>query len=812
MILISNLGDRRVIVKSSPRETRGCSLAVETESEGSAPRCWVTSIRVAKIRWNPSHERRSILLFCATRGNTCEHVWWGAGDWGKVRPSGRQDRTLICPLAGIPDGRSAHERNQRTRLEDNDLGNLTVKQAVDDVMCAPEWAASTGWTANPACRLIALSLGYVVLYLTLDRSSFIGALHGIGITPWSPSSGLALALLIIKGLRYAPLVMVAELLSSATLPAVAVSAVPIFLESFVVTACYAGAAAILRYAGLRSGIRRSADAVTLLIVTVINSGLVAIGFIAIYAAAGIVPWGGAAEAGYHFWIGDAIGVIVFLPPLLLLYERSKQTNPTDHSCAPIHFIEFAAQGASIALALAAVFFGTGSDHPLEFFYLLFLPLIWIATRHGLPSANWAVMAIQIGLIVGLEITGSLESTLRAFQLLMFALAATGLMLGAVVSERYRLSRDLLESERRRAAILNTARDGVLTIDAGGRIQSVNPAVERLFSCPRHQLIGQDISELIEDTPDLLHGLKLAAGAPASEANCWELKARRTDGSAFPIEISAGRFDLLAADHYTVIIRDITSRREAETRYRRHEAELAHISRVSLAGEMAAGLAHELSQPLTAITAYARGCLRLLASAVLEPTLLREGLGELARQAERAGDVLDRLREFVRGGEFRRALTEISPLIDAAVSLMRMEAMQQEIEIRVRVDPGLPVVVADRIQIEQVLVNLLRNAMDAMDAANTEHRAIVVEANRKGSSAVEISVADSGPGVADEVADTIFEPFVTTKPLGMGMGLSISHSIIESHGGRLRMARGARSGGIFIFDLPTARAAANSDAG
>ena len=135
------------------------------------------------------------------------------------------------------------------------------------------------------------------------------------------------------------------------------------------------------------------------------------------------------------------------------------------------------------------------------------------------------------------------------------------------------------------------------------------------------------------------------------------------------------------------------------------------------------------------------------------------------------------------------LTEVKPLIDAAVSLTRMEAMQQEVEIEARIDPDLPAVLADRVQIEQVLLNLLRNAMDAMEAANTERRSIVVEARRKSNHAVEISVADLGPGVAAEVTDTIFEPFVTTKPLGMGMGLSISRSIVELHGGSLRMARG-----------------------
>jgi two-component system sensor kinase FixL len=392
---------------------------------------------------------------------------------------------------------------------------------------------------------------------------------------------------------------------------------------------------------------------------------------------------------------------------------------------------------------------------------------------------------------------------------MLALAATGLMLGAVVSERRRLSLALVDSEGLRRAILNTVPDGVLTVDERGEIHSINPAVETLFSRPSHRLIGHDVTGLIEDRPDLLSRLKLAVHSPTKT---WELDARRPDGTTFPIELSAGRFDLLGAEHYAVVMRDITFRREAEARDRQHQAELAHVSRVSLAGEMAAGLAHELSQPLTAIIAYARGCLRLLAGPVPEPALLHEGIDEVVQQAERAGDVLDRLREFVRGGEFRRALTEIKPVIDAAVSLVRSEAIQQVVEIEATIDPGLPAVLADPVQIEQVLLNLLRNAMDAMEAANTERRSIIVEARRSGKHAIEISVADSGPGVAPEMTDTIFEPFITTKPLGMGMGLSISRAIIESHSGNLRIAHGTGSGAIFIFNLPTAETKARGDGG
>jgi PAS domain S-box-containing protein len=688
------------------------------------------------------------------------------------------------------------------------LESVTIEDAAKDLPRSPAWAAApAAWNASRIFGVAALSVGYTALYLTLDRLSFIGALHGISITSWSPSSGLAMALLIVKGMRCTPLVMVAEVLSGITLPTVPVSVVPVFIESLLVTASYSGAALILRHVGLQAGIRGSGDAVTLLIVTVVNSGLVAGGFVAAYAAAGIVPWTGFCAAAFHFWIGDAIGIVVLTPPLLLLYQLSKQRMREHRRWGSVQLAELAAQEASVVAALAVVF--SGGDHGVRHFYLLFPPLIWIAMRHGLSLTSWSVLVIQVGLIVGLEIQGYSEVTLQALQLFMFALAATGLVLGAVVSERRRLSFALIDSEGHRAAVLNTVPDGVLTIDEGGWIQSINPAVERLFAQPSHQLIGHHLSELIDGMSPVFDRLMPDARPATLYEHSWDLAARRSDGSTFPIEFSAGRFEQLGLERYTVVIRDISARRKAEAQVREHEAELAHVSRVSLAGEMAAGLAHELSQPLTAITAYARGCLRLLAGSAPEPAMLHEGMSEVVQQAERAGDVLSRLREFVRGRDHDRALIEVGPLLESTVSLMRMEAIQRQIEIETQINPHLPAVLADQIQIQQVLLNLLRNAIDAIDGSSIERRSIVIKARYKSRCAVEISVADLGPGIATEVAETLFDPFVTTKPLGMGMGLSISRSIVESHGGSLRMARGVPFGAIFLFDLPTAEAAADA---
>ena len=666
----------------------------------------------------------------------------------------------------------------------------------------PQWAAPRGSWVGRASAVLALSVGYIALYHTLDRLSFIEAQHGINITPWSPSAGLALVLLIIKGLRWFPAVFAAELLSEATLPEVAVPSAPIFISALEVTCGYAAAATFLRRIGFDAGLHRTSDVARLILVTIASSGLVASGYVATYAIAGIVPWNGFFDAVQHYWVGDAIGITVVAPPILILARPKEYSGPADHNRLWLQVSEAAAQATSIVAALALVFSRIVTHHPFRLFYVLFLPLIWIAMRRGLAATSWAVLAIQVGLIVGLQLQDQSEATLRDFQLLMFTLAATGLILGAVVSERHRLSRALTASENRRTTILNTARDGVLTVDTYGQIQSTNPAVERLFARSGDRLIGLDISEFVDGAPNELPLMNRIVSSQYVDGATWELSARRADGQMFPIELSAGRCDSPGMDQYTLVIRDITSRRKAEAQARQHEAELAHVSRVSLAGEMAGALAHELSQPLTAIAAYARGCLRLLAAPATEPAMLCEGVSEVVQQAERAGDVLGRLREFVRGGAWRRDFVEVGPLIDGAVSLARIEAIQKEVEIETRIDPALPPVLADRVQIEQVLLNLLKNAIEAIATADSQKRLVVVGAHGKSGHSVQFSVADSGPGVIADVANRLFEPFMTTKPEGMGMGLSISRSIVESHGGTLRMLKRVGSGATFLFDLST----------
>jgi two-component system sensor kinase FixL len=432
---------------------------------------------------------------------------------------------------------------------------------------------------------------------------------------------------------------------------------------------------------------------------------------------------------------------------------------------------------------------------------LFLPLVWIAVRHGLPGATAAVFVIQGGLIVSLEFVASSVDTVRAFQLLMFALATTGLMLGAIVSERHRVALALVESQGRLSAILDAARDGVLTINMRGAIESANPAVEELFGCPTRLLVGTDVRNLLA-SENLLDVLAANAGVPRPAPLRLEIEGRRDDGSIFPVEVTGGRFGSSGDERYTLVIRDITLRYQEEARAQQHQSEIAQVSRLATADEMASALAHEINQPLMAIATYARGCLRLLKHAAFELEIVREGVEQIVIQAERAGDIIGRLRDFVRTGGGRREIVDVKALIEATVSLAKIEITQNAIDVRLRLAANLPPVVVDRVQIEQVLINLLRNAIDALLSSGASRRTIVIAAEAA-KAAVEITLCDSGPGIADEVRSRMFEPFVTTKPNGMGLGLAISRSIVEAQGGHLRLVTTGEAGTGFAFDLPIA---------
>ncbi len=249
-----------------------------------------------------------------------------------------------------------------------------------------------------------------------------------------------------------------------------------------------------------------------------------------------------------------------------------------------------------------------------------------------------------------------------------------------------------------------------------------------------------------------------------------------------------------------ITRDITEQKNAEEQARRHQTELARVARLSTMGEMATGIAHELNQPLSAIANFARGCIRRLHSDGMNPGELIDPLEEVCEQAERAGEILRHVRDFVRKSELQMKPLDINQIVRTVVKFTEHEARHQGAIVRLDLDSGLPQVQADAIMIEQVICNLVRNAVEAMTEAKSSWRQVTILTRLIGSGDVEIEVGDTGPGIDGAVIDQVFDQFFTTKPEGVGMGLSISRSIVESHGGRIRAESGRKGGATFRFTL------------
>jgi two-component system sensor kinase FixL len=275
--------------------------------------------------------------------------------------------------------------------------------------------------------------------------------------------------------------------------------------------------------------------------------------------------------------------------------------------------------------------------------------------------------------------------------------------------------------------------------------------------------------------------------------------QRKDGSTFPMELSVGEVLLEGRRQFIGFVGDLTQRKERERVLHEVQSELMHVSRLSTMGEMASSLAHELNQPLAAMTNYLQGSKRILEKSSDERVALaRDAVGKAADQALRAGQVIQRLRAFVARGEGERRIESVKKLVEEASALALLAAKEQSVQMTMEFDPSVDLVLVDRIQIQQVLLNLLRNAIEAMQAS--ARRQLVVSTTPAPDHMVCINVTDTGSGIAPDVASKLFQPFTTTKRSGMGVGLSISRTIIESHGGQITAAPNPDGGTIFRFTL------------
>lgn len=513
-------------------------------------------------------------------------------------------------------------------------------------------------------------LVFLSVYVLVDWATFIHDPPAINITPWNPPAGLYLALLLARprgaaALTFAAL-MLGDLLvrgSPAPLPVLAISNLLVVLSY--------GAGVWLLALRLRFSptLGRMYDAVWLVIMVPVAAVAAALGFTLPYMVAGLLPWPDLPAIAAQYWVGDVIAILTVTPFLLLHLHRTPGNGPRRSR------IETALHALSVAAALAVTFNPLVPD-PSKILYVLFLPIIWVAMRRGLAGTTTAVLAIQIGVIIGLSNTPGHWQDLTYYQTVMVALAGTGLLVGAVVSERWRL------------------------------------------------------------------------------------------------EISLGQ----------------------------RQAELSRVARLSLIGEMASNLAHELNQPLFTTVGYTRACRQLLVRGGEHAAVL-DLMDRATAEAERAAEVLRSIRGFLRQ-DGQPAKVDLRAALDGILVFIRPDARRHGIALAVDLPADLPPLWIDAVQLDQVLLNLLRNSMDAL--TNREGREsgdrIAVTATLR-ERMVEVSVADTGPGVPDDKVGPLFDLFFTTKPSGMGLGLPICRSIVEAHGGRLWLAANGPGGACFSFTLP-----------
>jgi len=357
------------------------------------------------------------------------------------------------------------------------------------------------------------------------------------------------------------------------------------------------------------------------------------------------------------------------------------------------------------------------------------------------------------------------------------------------------------------SILASVPDAMVVIDEGGRIHAFSRAAERMFGYRAEEMVGRTVNELMTGRDSHHHDDYMSRYMQTGERRIIGVgrivKARRANGEEFPVDLKIGEAVIGKHRLFTGYMRDLTDQQAVELRMKQMQAELVHFSRVSAVGTMAAALAHELNQPLTAISNYLEAGRDILEEPSDEDIkVVRDALAEAAKQSLRAGEIVRKLRDFVTRGEIDAKPVELAPLLQDSITLAKLDRRHDGVRIDSAFGEDAGHVMADPVQIQQVIFNLMRNAMDAMSDQSDARISIDARAVPE-TDLIEVLVADNGPGIPKETADHLFDSFNSSKAAGMGLGLSICKLIVEAHGGEIEVAASPLGGAAFRFTLKKA---------
>ncbi len=521
-------------------------------------------------------------------------------------------------------------------------------------------------------RAAIVGVVYVAGYVLLDWISLIEPYAPFGISPWNPGTGLSFALVLLFGRRMIPFLFVGVLLSDLVHRPLPLPWMVELSAALLIGGGYSAALLALLHPRLRFDATLSSmrDLILLMIVAVVSAAVVACGYVGLAITAGLLPAVDFASATLRYWIGDVIGIIVVTPFTLIAFTRRRLLP-----LSPETLLQFAAIAAALVLV-----FGYAEERQFQLFYVLFLPIVWMAVRSGREGVTVGILVTQLGLIVGFILFPEEANDVTAFQALMLVLAATGLVAGELVTER-----------------------------------------------------------------------------------------RRT-----------------------------------EAQLRQHQESLARLARLGSMGELAAAIAHELNQPLMAAGTYTRLVSEAISAGEADAATVAQTAQKAVAQVERAAEVVRRLRALVRLDRSNRAAVGVDRIVRETLALCQPDLDRVHAGARSVMAADLPLVMVDLLQIEQALLNLVRNSIEAIGAAGQSDGAITIEAVRADAEFVELRVSDTGPGFPPDIADGAFLPLSSTKTEGLGFGLPLCKSIIEAHGGRLWL--GSRAGGAAVhFTLPAVKA-------